>query len=173
MTYQIYCVNIEHTVQLSEACAGFSGQTSKDRSYCADLSSRLFLAVWNLGTVHPVTPLLCLQCPIPEHRLMVTLAWSPEPPWLFRSSGACRCPVGQFPRLLSVPVVWPQPAVAEIFPSRLCSCCLLPLNPSVVPSSSENTAPVVCNAVLTCYPASTPIDFLIVLSSAHENPHSL
>lgn len=167
MIYQIYCVNTECN-SLKPLLAS-QAKSPRTEVAVADLSSRLFLEVWNLGSVHPVTPLLCLQCPIPEHCLMVTLACFPEPSWIFgHSSAFCL-----YSRPLSVPVIWPQPSVAGIFLSWLGSCYLLPLNPSVGPSCSEKATHVVCTAVLTCYPASTPINFLTGLPSPCENPHFL
>lgn len=86
MTYQIYCVNTECN-SLKPLLAS-QAKSPRTEVAVADLSSRLFLEVWNLGSVHPVTPLLCLQCPIPEHCLMVTLACFPEPSWIFGHSSA-------------------------------------------------------------------------------------
>lgn len=86
MTYQIYCVNTECN-SLKPLLAS-QAKSPRTEVAVADLSSRLFLEVRNLGSVHPVTPLLCLQCPIPEHCLMVTLACFPEPSWIFGHSSA-------------------------------------------------------------------------------------
>lgn len=139
MTYQICCENAENYVALSEACAGSSGQISKDRSCYADLSSRLFLEVWNLGTVHPGDSSAQFQ------RIASWSCWLASQS-LLGSSGIlahAASIVGRFPHLLSGPAVAPALCGWNLSLQALLLLSLLPLNPSVVPSCSENTTQVV------------------------------